>query len=89
MFLHGSHKLVAYGRFDRDNAIVVVLNNNYEEVEVRLSVDRIGIRNEHVMRQLMLTTEDSYILEPKTYKVENNQLFLTLPKISAVILKAE
>ena len=41
------------------------------------------------MRQLMLTMEDSYILEPKTYTVENNQLFMTVPKISAVILKAD
>lgn len=89
MFLHGSHKLVAYGRFDRKDKIVVVMNNNYEEVQIRLNVDRLGIRNGDVMRQLMLTTEDSYLLDPKSYTVENNQLFLTLPKISAIILKAE
>ena len=89
MFLHGSHKLVAYGRFDRKDKIVVVMNNNYEEVQIRLNVDRLGIRNGDVMRQLMITTEDSYLLDPKSYTVENNQLFLTLPKISAIILKAE
>lgn len=89
LFLHGSHKLVAYGRFDRTDKIVVVLNNNYEEAEVRLDVDRLGIFNGVVMRQLMLTTEESYVLEPRTYTIENNQLFLTIPKISAIILKAE
>ncbi len=89
LFLQGSHKLVSYGRFDRKDKIVVVLNNNYEEAEVRLDVDRLGICNGSVLRQLMLTTEDSYILEPRTYVVENNQLFLMMPKISAIILKAE
>ena len=89
MFLYAEHKLVAYGRFNRADKIVVVLNNNYEEKELRLDVNRLGIHNEDVLKQLMLTTEDSYILEPRTYTVENNQIFLTLPKISAIVLKAE
>lgn len=89
MFLHAQHKLFAYARFDRENQIVVVLNNNYEDVDVRLDVNRIGIMNGCVLRQLMLTTEDSYILEPRTHVVENNQLYLSMPKISAIVLRAE
>lgn len=89
IFLHARHKVVAYGRFNRKDKMIVVLNNNYEDAEVRLDVNRLGMKSGDVVRQLMLTTEDSYMLEPKTYRVENNQLFLTLPKISAIILKAE
>lgn len=89
MFLYGGHKVLAYARFNRNEKMVIVLNNNYEEITVSLDVDRIGIRNGDTLKQLMLTTEDSYMLEPKVYTVENNQLFLSLPKISAVVLKAE
>ena len=89
MFLHGSHKVVAYGRFNRREKMVVALNNNYEEVQLALDVDRLGMMNGDVLRQLILTTEDTYILEPKLHKVENNQLYLSMPKISAIVLKAE
>lgn len=89
LFLHGAHKVVAYGRFNRVDKMIVVLNNNYEEVQLSLDVDRLGMLNGTTLKQLMLTTEETYILEPKLHTVENNQLFLSMPKISAIILKAE
>ena len=89
MFLHGDHKVIAYGRFNRKDKIVVILNNNYEEVNLSLDVDKIGILNGDNLRRLILTTEDSYVLEPETYVVEKNELRITVPKISAVVLKAE
>ncbi|MCM1497877.1 MAG: glycoside hydrolase family 13 protein [Clostridium sp.] len=89
MFLHGAHKVVAYGRFDRKDKVIVILNNNYEEVELSLAVDRLGLLNGDSLRQLMLTTEESYIIEPRNYRVENNQLFINVPRIAAMILKAE
>ena len=89
MFLYGAHKVVAYGRFNRRDKIIVVINSNYEEIQLSLDVDRLGILNGNTLRQLMLTTEESYMLEPKLYRVENNQLKLSVPKISSIILKAE
>ena len=89
MFLYGSHKVIAYGRFNRKDKIVVILNNNYEEVQLSLAVDRMGILNGATLRQLILTTEESYIMESKTYTVEDNQLRISAPKISAMVLKAE
>ena len=89
IFLHGAHKVVAYGRFNRKDKMVIVLNNNYEEVQLSLDVDRLGMMNGDTLKQLILTTEDNYILEPKIHRVENNQLFLSMPKISAIVLRAE
>ena len=40
MFLHGGYKTVAYGRFNRKDKIVVALNNNYEDVELALNVNK-------------------------------------------------
>lgn len=89
MFLHGAHKVVAYGRFDRNDKIIVILNNNYEEVQLNLAVDRLGMVNGDTLRRLMLTSEEGYVLEPAYHTVENNQLVIQVPKISAIILKAE
>ncbi len=89
MFLYGAHKVIAYGRFNRKDKIVVVMNNNYEEVNLSLDVDRLGMVNGDTLKQLILTTEENYILEPKIHRVENNQLFISMPKISAIVLKAE
>ena len=89
MFLHGSHKLFAYARFNRTDKIVVILNNNYEEAELRLDVDRIGIKEGEILRQLILTTEEGYIMEPKEYQVKNNQLYVCAPRISSIVLLAE
>ena len=89
MFLHGAHKVVAYGRFDRNDKIIVILNNNYEEVQLNLAVDSLGMVNGDTLRRLMLTSEEGYVLEPAYHTVENNQLVIQVPKISAIILKAE
>ncbi|MGN0437167.1 MAG: glycoside hydrolase family 13 protein [Lachnospiraceae bacterium] len=89
MFLHGSHKLFAYARFNRTEKMIIVLNNRYEEAELRLDVDRIGLRSGDSLRQLMLTTEEGYFMEEKRFQVINNQLFLNMPRISSVILVAE
>lgn len=87
-FLHGTHKVVAYGRFNRIDKIIVVLNNNYEEVTLDVKVDSIGLCSGDTLNRLMLTTEDGYILQSETYTVEDNRLHLIIPKISAIVLKA-
>ncbi|MBO5237827.1 MAG: glycoside hydrolase family 13 protein [Lachnospiraceae bacterium] len=86
-FLHGSHKVVAYGRFDEHNKVIVVLNNNYEDIELKFSVAELGIPDRTVLTQLMLTTEDGYFLDPIAYRVTDNRLFVRVPKISAVVLR--
>ncbi len=89
MFLYGAYKVVAYGRFNRRDKIVVVLNNNYEEVEIPLQVDKIGLQEGDVLRQLILSKEDFYEMEPKRYKVQTGLLKIKMPPISAIVLKKE
>lgn len=86
-FLHGSHKLVAYGRFNETNKVIVILNNNYEEMELKFSVAELGIPDRTVLTQLMLTTEEGFFLDPIPYRVDDNRLFVRVPKISATVLR--
>ncbi len=89
MFLHGEHKLIAYGRFTDKQRVVVVLNNNFEDKEVSVPVTRLGVPHGATMKQLMLTTEQGYFLEYIAHPVNSEFMTLQMPKISAMILIQE
>ena len=89
MFLYCSYKIVSYGRFNRNQAVAVVLNNDYEEREVRLHVRRLGVPDGAQMKLLARTTEEGYELDCGEYTVTDNILTIRVGKISAVILYYE
>lgn len=86
MFLHGEHKLVAYGRFTDKQRVVVILNNNYEDREVKLTVTRLGVPNGTSMKQRMLSAETGYFLDFIAYPVVDSKITLQVPKLSAMVL---
>ncbi len=86
MFLYGAHKIVCYGRFTFDEQLLIILNTNYEDVDLKLHVRRMEVRNHSVMRRILLTDETGYTLEPQDYMVEHNVLTIKAPKMSALIL---
>ncbi len=87
MFLHGEYKVVSYGRFLPGEAVVVILNNDYEPHELNLHVRRLGVQNAAVMKTCITTTESGYQLDETEYVVANNKLKITVGPISAVVLK--
>ena len=87
MFLHGEYKVVSYGRFLTGEAVVVILNNDYEPHELNLHVRRLGVQNAAVMKTCITTTESGYQLDETEYVVANNKLKITVGPISAVVLK--
>jgi len=86
MFLHGGHKVISYGRFTQKQAVVVILNNDYEEHELNIHVRRLGVPDGSFMKRLIITTEEGYDLEQHEYMVKNNVLNIKVPKISSVVL---
>ena len=86
IFLNGEYKLVCYGRFTDRQAVVVILNNDYEPREVRIHVRRLGVPDGAVMRCEITTSEEGYNLAAKEYTVKNNMLTVTMPKISSMVL---
>ncbi len=87
MFLHGSYKLISYGRFTDKQAVIVMMNNDYEDRELSIHVSRLGIPDKSVLTRLMLTTEEGYVLDKEEYTVRNNTLTIRLPKISSIVLR--
>ncbi len=89
MFLHTAYKIICYGRFTDDEQVVVILNTNYEDIDVKLHVRRIGVFNHETMTRILYTDAGGYTLEKEKYSVENNYLSLSVPKMSAMILVKE
>ncbi len=85
IFLHCENKVISYGRFTRDEAVIVILNNDYCDKDLKIHVRRLGVINNRTMKRVMLTTEEGYDIDEKTYMVQNNMLSVVVPKISASV----
>ena len=89
MFLKCEYKVISYGRFTKNQAVVVILNNDYEEKELKIPVRRLGVPDGGLMRTLIVTLEEGYTLKSTNYVVHNNTVMYRAPKISATVLLYE
>ncbi len=55
LYLHGGHKILCYGRFTDNKQVVVIMNTNYEDVDLKLHIRQIGVYNHSILRRVMLT----------------------------------
>ena len=83
-----SDNVLAYGRFQGDEQIVIILNNSKEVREITVPVWLAEVPMTGRMRRLLLTYEHGYSVEPDEYIVENGEVVLNLGRHSAVILKS-
>lgn len=85
--LQGEKDILCYGRFNRTQQFVVILNNSDEKKEITKEVWSIGIPKNCKMERLIITTEAGYSLMPKEYEVEDGRITVTLLPHSAAVLK--
>jgi alpha-glucosidase len=88
-FLHGERNVLCYGRFNRRQQFVVLVNNDNYSRNIDVRVSSVGVPWDCVLTQIIYTTENGYSLHPLKYEVVYGHLKITLPKCSAVVLKHE
>lgn len=88
-FLQGDDDLLCYGRFNRKQQFVIIVNNAEEERKLELSVWPAGIPKDCMMERIMITTETGYSPMPKQYEIKEGILEITMQKLSSVILFRE
>ena len=86
-YIDGDFNILGYGRFNRKEVIVVLINNNDHEVTREFSVWHLGIPKKSFMKRLMFTTEEGYTTEVCDYPVVAGKMHITLPKTSAIVFK--
>ncbi len=88
-FLNGTKNMLCYGRFNREQQFIILVNNDNFPNTIELSAYTINIPRNCTMKQVMYTTEESYSVVPVEYEVEGGHIKITLPHCSAVVLKHE
>jgi len=86
--LGGDYNFLAFGRFDRKDAVVVILNNNNHEIDKEVSVWEAGICDGTVLSRQLLSYENGFTTETCEYIVEQGKINIHLSAVSGVILKA-
>ncbi len=86
-YLDGDYNFLAYGRFNRAEQSVILVNNNDYEMERDLPVWFLGMPRECILKQLILSDADGYTTENKEYPVISGKVTVKLPPTSAMVLK--
>ena len=86
-FLQGEKDILCYGRFNREQQFVIILNNSSEKKEITREIWSIGIPRSGIMERLIVTTEAGYSLMPKKYQIEDGRITVSLLPHSAAVLK--
>ena len=88
MNLGEDYNYVAYGRFDKEEQIVVVVNNNDHEIEKEVSTWRIGVPKNAQMQRIAFTDQNGFSFNTVTIKAEDGKIKVKLPAESACVFKA-
>jgi alpha-glucosidase len=85
--LDKDYNFLSYGRFDKDGACVIAVNNRDEAFAKKVSVWELGIPKDAKLTQIMLSTSDGFTQEEKVIEVERGKVSLEMPKKAAIVLK--
>lgn len=88
-YMVADYNVIGYGRFTKEEQSVILVNNNKHEITKTVSIWYLGTPKECMLKQLMLTSEKGFTVEPKEYPVVAGNVRITLPPTSAIILKHE
>ncbi len=85
--LDKDYNFISYGRFDRQGACVIAINNREETIIREISIWELGIPEEAVLTRIMLSTEEGFTTEEIRMPAKRGMITLEMPKTSAIILK--
>ena len=85
--LDQDYNFLSYGRFDKDGACVVAINNREEAFTKKISVWELGIPKDAKLTRIMLSTDEGFTTQEEIFMVERGKVTLEMPKNSALVLK--
>ncbi len=86
-FLNCESNMLSYARFNREEQIVVAINNNDKGLSARISVTEAGIPRGAVLTQVFFTQKKTFSKANVDYQLENGLFDIFLPAHSAVVFK--
>lgn len=86
-FLVGEKNIIAYGRFDTKEQMLILVNNDVKDRNIEVPAWEIGLPYDSRLKRVMLTTKDGFTLDDFYYKMDGNYLHITIQARSAMVLK--
>ena len=80
------YNFIAYGRFDRKEQFLILINNNDHEIVRNLTVWEIGTTRSGMMRTVFRSDRNGYSMTGDEYKLSGGLLDIAIPPESATIL---
>lgn len=87
IFLKCQKNLVSYGRFTRDESMVIAVNSGADPIDADLPVWKAEVPKDAVMHQLMMTNAVGYSIMDVRMPVTEGNLHLSLKPYEAVVLR--
>ena len=85
--LAAGQNLLAYGRFEKDEQLIIIVNNSSILKEVTVPVWLTGMEMSGRMKRLIYTYEQGYTTAYDEYIVEDGEIMLNMGAYSAIVLK--
>ncbi|MBR5269356.1 MAG: alpha amylase C-terminal domain-containing protein, partial [Anaerotignum sp.] len=85
--LYGEYGVIAYGRFDREEKMLVVLNNNEDSCQITVPVWEIGMKLDSALENCLMTDREGFTEFAFQCPVKDGVAELSLPAKSAIVLK--
>ncbi len=85
--IDSGYNFLAYGRFSKEDQILVLINNNNHEISVELTVWELGTHRSGYMEVLMQSDGEGYTMSGPIYPLRTGVLSITLPATSATLLE--
>ncbi len=85
--LYGSYGVVAYGRFDETERLVIAINNADRIQTVYIPVWQIGVRPDGMLENLLMTVKHGYTQTAAQYPVKQGLVELILAPKCGIVLK--
>jgi alpha-glucosidase len=85
-YLYMNYGVVCYGRWDKDDKIAVVLNNNFTEQTVNIPIWRIGCEDGDSFVRLVCSYEDGWDDAEEVYVMSAGSIDVRIPPFGSVVV---
>ena len=80
------YNILAYGRFEGNDRIAVIINNRSELAEVTVPVWMLEVPGKCRMKKLLYSYQDGYSVDEEEYLVEDGEVVVNMGAYSALVL---
>lgn len=85
--LYGDYNILAYGRFKEENIMIVIVNNNEADREVKVPVWQLGLVDGDIVECLIESRKDDFVIDTGEIKIKDGRINMVVKGFSASIYR--